>query len=248
MRRAARGSTGTPCPAHCRTPAAGFNSWILRGAGHTSPSRPGVLFTGRPMAVCTGPRSVFLNWADSKDHEAIRAVDLTGPGLARIRFMFLTWIAFAFLASSCGQTISSATQPTPPTVPNLTGAASRPPGGPVPAQLLGDWFLPPAIVTTVTGNGACRLLRLTLAATTYHLAHTDNPACGTSSSGDVVVNGTEIDFFSSDVCGLQLPDGVGRYMWTLASGVLHFAPLNEDRCPRGAAWLANRTYSRANGA
>jgi hypothetical protein len=102
----------------------------------------------------------------------------------------------------------------------------------VPAQLLGDWF---------QSNDACAFIQLTLAATTYRLLH-----CGVSSSGDVVVNNTEIDFFNADVCGRPLPDGVGRYTWTITSGVLHFTPLNQDPCPRGASWLANRSYSRTS--
>jgi hypothetical protein len=133
-------------------------------------------------------------------------------------------VAFLFLASSCGQSTSSAKQPTTSVAP------SPPPGRPVPAQLLGDWFL---------SNGYCPLIKLTLAATTYHLAH-----YGDSSSGEVVVNNTEIDFFNAMPCGLQLPDGVGRHMWTLTGGVLHLTPLNQDPCPRGAFWLANQSYSR----
>jgi hypothetical protein len=62
-----------------------------------------------------------------------------------------------------------------------------------------------------------------------------------SSPGDVVVNNTEIDFFSADVYGLKLPDGVGRYTWTLTGGLLNFVPLNQDPCPRSATWLANRS-------
>jgi hypothetical protein len=122
---------------------------------------------------------------------------------------------------------------------------SAPPGGPVPAALIGDWFLPPAIVIAVEGKSACRLLKLTLTATTYRLTH-DSACGGIASSGEVVVNNTEIDFFNADVCGLKLPNGVGRYTWTLSNAVLHFVPLNQDPCPRGAAWLANRSYSRTN--
>jgi hypothetical protein len=156
------------------------------------------------------------------------------------RIAALLGLMFVLLVSGCGQSTSSATRPTP------SGAASPPPGGPVPAQLLGDWFLPPAIVIAVEGNSACRLLlQLTLTTTTYQLTH--DPVCGVfSSSGDVVVNNTEMDFFSADVCGLKLPDGVGRYRWTLTGGLLNFIPLNQDPCPRGASWLANRSYSRTS--
>ena len=115
----------------------------------------------------------------------------------------------------------------------------------MPTTLLGDWFLPPAIVVAVEGNRSCRLLKLTLTTTTYRLTH--DPACGAlASSGEVVVKNTEIDLFNADVCGLKLPDGVGRYGWTLTSGLLHFTALNPDPCPRRAAWLDNRSYTRTN--
>lgn len=115
----------------------------------------------------------------------------------------------------------------------------------MPAELLGEWFLPPAIVVAVEGNSSCRMLRLTLTATTYRLTH--DPACGgLTSLGEVVVNKTEIDFFNADVCGLELPEGVGRYRWTLDGGLLRFTAVNPDPCPRGAAWFDNRSYSRTN--
>jgi hypothetical protein len=50
--------------------------------------------------------------------------------------------------------------------------------------------------------------------------------------GNVVVTGDEIDFFNGDICGLQLPDGVGRYRWTLASGTLHLVSITTDPCGR----------------
>jgi hypothetical protein len=148
-------------------------------------------------------------------------------------------ITLSLLATACGQPSSTASVTTP------SVANSRPQGGPVPASLLGDWFLPPAIVAAVEGDSSCRLLRLTLTATNYRLTH--DPACGgLTSTGEVVVNKTEIDFFNADVCGLKLPDGVGRYGWTLTSGLLHFSALNPDPCPRGAAWFDNRSYGRTN--
>ncbi|SRR5216683_6491703 len=149
----------------------------------------------------------------------------------------LVGIALGLLGQACGQPTSTATVTSP------SAASGRPQGGPVPATLLGEWFLPPAIVVAVEGNSACRLLRLTLTATTYRLTH--DPACGgLTSLREVVVNKAEIDFFNADVCGLKFPEGVGRYGWTLNGGVLHFTALNPDPCPRGAAWFDNRSYSR----
>jgi hypothetical protein len=148
-------------------------------------------------------------------------------------------ITLGLLAAACGQPGSTATITTP------SAANGRPQGGPVPATLLGDWFLSPAIVVAVEGDASCRLLRLTLTATTYRLTH--DPACGgLASLGEVVVNKTEIDFFNADVCGLKVPEGVGRYGWTLNVGLLHFSALNSDPCPRGAAWFDKRIYSRTN--
>src|SRR6202521_2859632 len=63
--------------------------------------------------------------------------------------------------------------------------------------------------------------------------------------GDVLGNQTEIDFFNGPVCGLKLPQGVGRYTWTVTGTVLHFASLGSDPCPR-RVWLADQSYSRTN--
>jgi hypothetical protein len=79
-------------------------------------------------------------------------------------------IALSLLAVACGQSSPTANVTTP------SAASSRPQGGPVPTTLLGDWFLPPAIVVAVENNNSCRLLRLTLATTTYRLSH--DAACG----------------------------------------------------------------------
>jgi hypothetical protein len=157
----------------------------------------------------------------------------------------LLGIAIVFLASSCGQSTSSAKLPTPSAAPSPTPApslpaASPPPGGPVPTQLLGDWFLPPAANEAINGNGVCQspataancFIQLTLTATTYHLAVTGAGGRGQyAGSGDVVVNDNGIDVFNGALCGLQLPDGVGRYKWTLTGGVLHFT-LISDPCSR----------------
>jgi len=80
---------------------------------------------------------------------------------------------------------------------------------------------------------------LTLMDTTYRLQSPDG-----TSTGGVVVNGDEIDFFDATACGLKLPEGVGRYRWTLVDGVLHFASLARDPCGRVAV-LKDADYRRA---
>jgi hypothetical protein len=136
-------------------------------------------------------------------------------------------VAIVFLASSCGQSTSTATVPTPSVAATPSAAPSPPPGGPVPAQLLGDWFLPPSVVKDFDGNAVCVLLKLTLTATTYQITHTALGACGTGASGDVVVNNDEIDFLPGNEGAC--PD-VGRYTWTLTSGLLYFT-LISGPCP-----------------
>ena len=121
-------------------------------------------------------------------------------------------LALVILASSCGPSTGPALSPTSP---------SPPEGG-------------------IMKNDSCQLLKLTLSATTYRLTHTTGS--GSSSSGNVVVADTEIDLFNADVCGLKLPDGIGRYMWKLEAGVVHFTPLNSDPCPAATTgWRTGAT-------
>lgn len=155
-------------------------------------------------------------------------------------------IWFVLAASACGQSTPSA---------NVTpsAASGTPPGGPLPAQLLGDWLLPLAAANAYLESSgetcptplavATCMFKLTFTATTFYFEI--NAPGHSSGGGDAVVNGTEIDFFNAPGCGLQLPDGVGRYMWTLTGGVLHFTSMNQDPCPRSPI-LANQSYSRTS--
>jgi hypothetical protein len=123
----------------------------------------------------------------------------------------------------------------------------------VPAQLLGDWFQPKAVAFALnppaTGGPPCPLvatpancfIRLALTATTYHV-YISTQLTG---SGDVVVKNKEIDFFNGALCGLLLPDGVGRYTWTLRAGTLHLTALTPDPCGRDQD-LAYHDWSRTH--
>jgi hypothetical protein len=121
----------------------------------------------------------------------------------------------------------------------------------LPAQLLGDWFLPPVAVNAVHGSGVCAspataancFLRLNLAAPTastplsFHLYATDTAGKDQLQTwGDVVVNNREIDFFNGPC------PGVGRYKWTLKGGLLHFT-LISDPCGRSNV-LAYKGYGQ----
>ncbi|GAC1472139.1 MAG: hypothetical protein PVS3B2_08560 [Candidatus Dormibacteraceae bacterium] len=112
----------------------------------------------------------------------------------------------------------------------------------MPAQLVGDWFLPAAAVDAlITCPKPLTLqtcnLGLSLMATSYRFHGTLPPG-----AADVVVNNTEMDFFNERYCQ-QGPEGVGRYAWTLTGGVLRFTPLNVDPCERGA-YLRNQSFYR----
>ena len=167
----------------------------------------------------------------------------------------LLGIASIFLASSCGQTTSTAKPPTPSAASSSTPAASPPQGGPVPAKLLGTWLLhtphpDPGLADDGIINGK---VQLTLTATTYHVESLANPILRNPESGAVVVNKTEIDFFSETagqpLCHLQLPDGVGRYTWTVTGGLLHFATLKQSGYvsdPCGRLTIADQSYMRAS--
>jgi hypothetical protein len=158
--------------------------------------------------------------------------------------------ALVVMASSCGQSASSAKAPTASVASSAAATASLspgspPPGGPVPAQLLGNWYLPPAAYMAINGydypcpspaTAANCFFELTLTATTYSQVFSAIGGKQDAGQGDVVVNNHEIDFFNGVLCGLALPDGVGRYTWTLIGGVLHLA-LISDPCPRQEAYI-----------
>jgi hypothetical protein len=141
--------------------------------------------------------------------------------------------------------ISSASSATSAASP-LPSPSPPPGGGPVPAQLLGDWFLPPVAHIAISGNGVCPspatlancFLRLTLTATTFHMYSTDTGGKDQLfGNGEVVVNNNEIDVFNG-IC-----PGVGRYKWTLTGGRLHFT-LNSDPCGRSDVLAYEGNWSR----
>jgi hypothetical protein len=108
---------------------------------------------------------------------------------------------------------------------------SAPPGNPVPAQLDGAWIqvADPSIVLILTG--------------TYYSSA--GPALlGSSTHGNVAVNGSEIDFYNGSLCHTPLPGGIGQYRWTISGGLLTFSPLNSDPCPRAPYWADPKGWQR----
>ena len=159
----------------------------------------------------------------------------------------LLGIAFVFLASSCGQSTPSATLP-PSAVPSPTPTASLPSGGPVPEQLVGNWYLPGASVTQVSQipcpsnpTPTNCFFQLALDATTWSISFVATGGIAVPSQGNVVVNSNEMDFFNSVYCG-PLPSGLGRFKWRVTAGVLYFT-LISDECTR-AHVLTNKGWTR----
>lgn len=154
----------------------------------------------------------------------------------RIPTGLLSMIALSCVLLACGQgsaATNSSAHPsvTPSRTPNPP--ATPPPGGPAPAQLIGDW------VQTPFASNPNDDLDLIVNASTFSFQ-----TSGDSNFGDVVVNGAEIDFFNGDGCGLMLPDGVGRYQWSLQGGKLHFTPLSQDPCGMRSLHLSDQIYAK----
>ena len=61
------------------------------------------------------------------------------------------------------------------------------------------------------------------------LTPTGTPANPANSTGNVVGHGSEIDFFERAWCGTYLPEGIGRYRWTLSGQSVNFVKL-ADPC------------------
>jgi hypothetical protein len=193
-------------------------------------------------------------------HAANRSIQSHTMREGRVAALF--GIAFVFLASSCGQSTplatlptSSAQLPTPSVVPTGFGGiepgttASPPPGGPLPAQLLGNWYLPGAALMNAVGepcpaNPAATncFFQLTFEATNFQQFFLYAGGYSGTSQGDVVVKNNEIDFFNEGTCALKLPDGVGRYTWRVTAGVLYFT-LISDPCGRRDVYT-NRGWRR----
>lgn len=140
--------------------------------------------------------------------------------------------AVVLITSSCGPAAASAT----PAADSHT--AGWPAGRPVPAELLGDWFMPPSAVEAVSGvpcptpatTQNC-FFQLSFEGTTYRQTFSATGGKQEAGQGNVVVKNNEIDFFNGVICGLKLPDGVGRYRWAITAGVLQFT-LISDPCTR----------------
>jgi hypothetical protein len=159
-----------------------------------------------------------------------------------VAFVIVTTLLFVLILSA-GHVLTTrrTTSVTPPPTASAVRPTATPPSGsPVPAVLNGRWLQTnaalsqPPTLTFYNGNR-------------FELQISSRAFGGGVSFGSVVVNGSEIDLFNGDMCGIPLPGGVGRYRWTLENGVLQFSPLNEDPCSMRSLNVANQSYTRQNG-
>jgi hypothetical protein len=148
-----------------------------------------------------------------------------GPGLrltAGVLAVLIAIVAVAALLMSA-RLLNHATVPggrsssvqTPGIIPFTPSPAVRgadwPPGGPVPAQLAGSWQQPPYAATV-----------LHLAAYSFQFGEeTNGPNLDPLAFGNVVINGSEIDFVS-DACTSR-GFGFERYTYTLSGNTLVLA-------------------------
>jgi len=103
----------------------------------------------------------------------------------------------------------------------------------VPSQLTGTW--------QQAGPSASSAATLTLSASSYELS-----TGVVDQRGDVVVSGSEIDFFNAQASGVAAPQGTGRYEWSLEMGTLRFTPAIPDPNGTRGGLLSNQSYTGPN--
>jgi hypothetical protein len=126
---------------------------------------------------------------------------------------------------------TSEPQTTSQTEPAAPGSEQPlPGGGPAPSSLQGTWRL-------VSKDSPEAGLLLIVSDSHYRVA-------GRFASGDLVVDGDEIAFFNAALCGLTLPEGVGRYRWRVKSNRLRFDSVEKDPCGGRTDILDGMSYER----
>jgi hypothetical protein len=139
----------------------------------------------------------------------------------------LVGLLVATILAACGGSSSATGTGTAaaPTRPQ----SSVPAGGPAPPELQGTWKL--------VSDGPDKGLLFVISDQHYRvptrLAH-----------GDLAVDGDEIAFFNAAICGLTLPDGVGRYRWRVEEEKLHFQVIGKEPCGGRKDILADSTYRK----
>jgi hypothetical protein len=133
------------------------------------------------------------------------------------------------LLGACGGSASSSATP-PSSTSTDAGGVQTPAGTDAPATLQGTWRL-------VSKNNPEKGLLFVISDRHYRvptrLAH-----------GDLAVDGDEILFFNAAICGLTLPEGIGRYRWNVHGDTLRLQPVGKDPCGGRQDILAGTVYRR----
>lgn len=214
-----------------------WTSRLIQLAAESNPEEPGV--PTRPSTSVSTSTGRDPRCAGAPSHQPSGKVDKdTMPIGMSVRIVACVLLVLtSWWLVACGSSASPSSSATVSPIAAATStapAASPPPGGPAPAQLIGTWTR----VVTAADSAAV----VTITTSGFQVA--DKLGGG---SGDLVVNGNEIDFFNVLQCGLVLPHGVGRYQWRLRGTTLHFVPLNHDPCPVRHRHFANQDFSRSGG-
>jgi hypothetical protein len=138
-------------------------------------------------------------------------------------------LVLASALTGCGGSEASPTNVSPAT-DGASSAAAAPAGEDAPASLQGTWKL-------VTKGSPERGLLFVISGRHYRIPTR-------LANGDLVVNGDEILFFNAAICGLTLPEGVGRYHWSVDGDTLRFELVGKEPCGGRSDILANSVYRR----
>lgn len=143
------------------------------------------------------------------------------------RHVVLIGLVVAALLAGCGGSSSALGTTTEP--PATTTQSGVPAGGPAPPELQGTWKL----VSDSPERGLLFVISEQHYRVPTRLAH-----------GDLAVEGDEIAFFNAAICGLTLPDGVGRYRWKVEGRKLDFQLIGKEPCGGRGDILDDSTYTK----
>ena len=142
-------------------------------------------------------------------------------------------LVFALLASSivpaCGGSGTS-TQGSGGTSSAESTSSQAPAGDAAPPELQGTWKL-------VTKRSPERGLLFVISDRHYRVPTR-------LANGDLAVDGNEVLFYNAAICGLTLPEGVGRYRWAVEGNTLRFDLLGQEPCGGRRDILAHGVYRR----
>jgi hypothetical protein len=133
------------------------------------------------------------------------------------------------ILAACGGSSSATGTTTSTATATATTQSGVPAGGPAPPELQGTWKL----VSDGPNNGLLFVISEQHYRVPTRLAH-----------GDLAVDGDQIAFFNAAICGLTLPDGVGRYRWKVEGKKLHFQVIGQEPCGGRGDILDDSTYTK----